>query len=595
MENKKKSKIFIQLLVLVGLFFGTSCSSMLDPEDDGRVTYEFIFSNQFKIQQLYSSCFSTIVSPNIMSASFTDEAQDADYLTNSSLINWYNGNITAANHGINTFGGDPWNTLYTFIRRCNVFLTYIHDETAGLPADQKAGYIAEVHAMRAYYYWQLAKRYGGVPIVTKPLPVDYDYSSDVRPSFGEVVNFVLSECEEALKGPDTQLGFPWGHHDRLVGRLNRASVYAIMSEAALYAASPLWADGTITWEQATEITGRALAECLEHGYELFKAAPTDGTSYNAYENYFLMQDVTRSVDRETIFWGGGQLSIWSNAGLPTNPGMVTAGQTPTQNLVDAYEMRSSGQPPILGYEDTNRLVPIINPNSGYNPQAPYEGRDPRFYATVQFNGAARYPNRPDDKRIETFVGGAEGIANNDRRHTPTGYYLRKYNHPNSTNAANADGAMRMFRLATLYLNFAEGAYHSHGPDTKIPLQGGREMSAVDAVNAIRDRAGMPHFPAGMTKEAFEDKYRNERRVELAFEGQRPFDLRRWKILAEQEETVTGMRIEKEADGTYIYNRFAFPKRKAIADKFLIFPINITEITKIRENTGANWQNPGWDF
>src|SRR5690606_35612558 len=125
MENKKKSKIFIQLLVLVGLFFGTSCSSMLDPEDDGRVTYEFIFSNQFKIQQLYSSCFSTIVSPNIMSASFTDEAQDADYLTNSSLINWYNGNITAANHGINTFGGDPWNTLYTFIRRCNVFLTYI--------------------------------------------------------------------------------------------------------------------------------------------------------------------------------------------------------------------------------------------------------------------------------------------------------------------------------------------------------------------------------------------------------------------------------------------------------------------------------------
>jgi len=103
---------------------------------------------------------------------------------------------------------------------------------------------------------------------------------------------------------------------------------------------------------------------------------------------------------------------------------------------------------------------------------------------------------------------------------------------------------------------------------------------------------MPPFPVGMSKDAFEKKYRNERRVELAFEEHRFFDVRRWKILDQTDKFVTGMRIIK--DGTSLsYNRFKFKNRDCSSNKYLIYPIDQSEVDKIFEFSGVNWQNPGW--
>ena len=169
--------------------------------------------------------------------------------------------------------------------------------------------------------------------------------------------------------------------------------------------------------------------------------------------------------------------------------------------------------------------------------------------------------------------------------------MRKYNDFRSNLNNQADGYIRLFRVAELYLNFAEAAYQSVGPDAPVTVNG-VSMTAREAVNAVRERAGMPDFPAGMSAEDFEKKYRNERRIELAFEEHRFFDVRRWKILEQTDKFVTGMRIT-ESGGDLTYTRFKFTNRDAWSDKWLMYPINQDEVIKIVGLSGQNWQNPGW--
>lgn len=195
---------------------------------------------------------------------------------------------------------------------------------------------------------------------------------------------------------------------------------------------------------------------------------------------------------------------------------------------------------------------------------------------------------------QSYVGGIDGISATDRRATFTGYYLRKYNNWKSGRDNNADGEIRMFRLAEMYLNFAEAAYMASGsPDSPVNIGNGMTMSARDAVNAVRRRVGMPDIPAGLSKDEFEKRYRNERCVELAYEGHRYFDVRRWKIMEQSERYVTGMRITKEADDSFTYERISF-ERDSYKEKLYLYPIPQTEIDKMFSHTGTDWQNPGWN-
>ncbi len=586
----KKYKILTAIFAMCLLL---SCNKQLDLQSDGRITMQQVFNDYNRTRGYLNSCYGYCPAPYMDRASFTDEAQDADDVTpGSRYIVWYGGNVTSTTYAANSADGSPWGSLYTGIRKCNVFLESIKTATVFATDAEKGEWTAQALTLRALYYLQLIKRYGGVPIFDKPLEINHDFASDKRAKFSDVVKFILADCDEALSYPATQDGFSWDVYDNQFGVMTRGVAYAIKSEAVTYAASPLWSDGTYTWAMATDINMEALSQCLTNGgYKLFDQVPAADIAQNAYALYsFTSSNDRRSIDKETILQVGGQMEVWRFAGMPTNPGMDRTGPCPTQDLVDSYEM-ANGEAPITGYSDASRLVPVVNTASGYDPANPYIGRDPRFYASIYYNGAIRYLDQPQGKVVETFVGGAEEISDINRKNSRTGYYLRKFNNYKSTLSNSADGAIRLFRLAELYLNFAESAYQSAGPDVAVTATG-ISMSARDAVSAVRARSNMPAFPIGMSKADFETKYRNERRVELAFEEHRFFDVRRWKILDQTDKFVTGMRITKSGTDL-IYTRFKFPDRNCSSTKFLMYPIDQSEVDKLIGFSGVDWQNPGW--
>lgn len=563
----------------------SSCDSALDLDTNGTITMDGVFTDRNRTRGYLNSCYNHRPGQYLYAGSYTDDAEDSDNNTAYTVFDyWYNVGLSSSNFGTFNLDESPWASYYQGIRKCNVFLANIDGATIYATDSEKAGWKAQAYTLRAFYYLQLFKRYGQVPLVLEDYGTVHDYSAEKKASVGQIVTQILTDCDQALatsSSPD----YSWNVLNNQWGIMTKGLAWAIKSQAITFAVSPLFDDGTFTLDEALDITKEALSECLNNGYELWTETD-DVNGYNAYGTYFLYNpDDMRAKDKETIY-GGGKVTAWLAAGIPTIGGMMKAGPCPTQDLVDAYEM-ANGEAPITGYSDANHLQPIINAASGYDEENPYEGRDPRFYATVFYNGTKR-----GTTNIYTYVGGTCGISETNVKYTHTGYYLKKYGHANSNRNSNSDGFIRMIRLPELYYNFAEIAYQAKSPDEKINMGNGLSMSANDAVSAVRARVGMPAFPAGMTKDAFEKKYRNERRIEYAMDQERYFDLRRWKILKEKTAFVTGMRIEREGS-KYIYNRFRFDNRPTSDDKYLLYPIDLSEVNKMLKLTGENWQNNGW--
>ncbi|MDR1666168.1 MAG: RagB/SusD family nutrient uptake outer membrane protein [Bacteroidales bacterium] len=750
------------------IFFAFSCAD-LDIASDGRLTMEQIFGNYRLTSNFANSCRHWVpgiglsYGNNTPLASFCDEAHDAGDNTSGAVNDWYNNRTSPFSNPL-TYTQDTWDHYFQGIRKCNVFLSSIADPelaTAIISEDEKNGWIAEVRVLRAFYYLQLIKRYGGVPLIDDPYDLVHDFANDRRASFEACADFIIEQCDIALATPETEgrpIGFRWSIGDNEGGKLTRAFAHAVKSQTALFAASPLWTtpESKYTWTKAAEITKDALDQCLAHGFALYDTPIDPEIAQNPYAYYFIQRsDPSRSVDKETIYESSARSNVWRYAGTPVTEGAMKAGAGPSQELVDCYEMQVSGLPPILGYSDADHLQPIPNPAAtDYDPANPYVGRDPRFYASIYYNGAPRslstkiekdlfpmtlstiaaqplhdnmnnmnvtvegdgsthitvtggdpyiycnmlteimqserpvrmlvfeyksnraatakiywcnpgpaenrttegisVPHATDWTRfefdftaaynsfgfgktvgdffrfdipnpdgagnigyeitirdmkveavtpppaavpVETFLGGNCGISDRitDTRYTRTGYYLRKFNNYRSSATVDADGFMKLFRLGELYLNFAEAAYQAYGPETPVAstVAGSSPMTAHEAVNAIRARADMPPLPS-LTKADFEKRYRNERRVELAFEEHRFFDVRRWKILHETDAFVTGMRITNEGGGVYTYNRFKLADRNTNSDKYLMYPIKQNEVAKMEAATGVLWQNPGWN-
>jgi len=578
MKIKYKISVILCTLVL------TACSDLLDIPKDGRIPFEDIFKDRDKTRGYLNSCFDDLsyIQPYFDITSYSDESQNAETVRPGyPYSSWYGGQATASWFPVPS--SNAWAGLYEGIRKCNVFLANINDAEITATEAEIVNWKAQALSLRALYYFQLIKRYGGVPLVLDEIPIGSDMSGYVKSSFNECVTSILNDCDSALSAPTS--AFPYYNGSRTVGMMTKAVCHSIKSEAILYAVSPQWNDGTYTWDDALLITKSAV-DSLNKNYALYSRTPATNVAQNSYALYHITSPDVARQDKETILLLGSKLQIWKYAGMPDTDDMISSGPNPTQDLVDAYEM-DNGEAPILGYEDDDKLIPIINPASGYDPLNPYVDRDPRFGASIYFNGADR--NLPSDNvKVETFVGGTAGLDLTNFTHTCTGYYVRKFNRWNSSRDNDADGYIRLFRYAELYLNFAEAAANAIGPETQY-----NGMSAKDAVDVVRQRSGMPAFPTGLSKDDFLKKYRNERRIELAFEGHRYFDVRRWRILNETDKFVTGMKITKDENGDLTYVRFRFPNRNTISDKYYLFPIDQAEVNKILSITGDDWQNPGW--
>ncbi len=208
-----------------------------------------------------------------------------------------------------------------------MFLSNIDDAVISSTIDRNS-WRAQAYALRAFYYLQLIKRQGGgVPIILEPSSKEFDYSVLKKNSFAECAKQIISDCNEALKASDQELTWRPGNVENDRGRLSKAVVHAVRSQAALYAASPKWNDGTITWEDAARITKESLNACTSKGYSLFRSYPPGAQfGHSAYDVYFYTpMEVNGGSDRETIYQTGGRLQIFKYHGLPVVNGMEKQG------------------------------------------------------------------------------------------------------------------------------------------------------------------------------------------------------------------------------------------------------------------------------
>ncbi len=584
-------KIYLIFLIIIGLFF-TACEDVFDLSPDGRFSYDQVFSDDALTGGYLNKCYSYIplmgmgYENGTFLGVYSDEAQDAEDVQAGRIANYYQGMMSSSNNliegGSNT---NTYNNMYSGIRKCNVFIDHIDNATNMVDESTRSKWKGEAYTLRAFYFWQLIKRFGPLPIIKHDLPIDFDYSIHKRPSFYECVQAILADCDSALVQPN----LPWRTNlENERGAMTKSVAVAIQSQAILFAASPLWNGGGNYWAEAATVTKSALDALLSKNYALYNPATSPVKAYSNYQRYFLVKPEmleNPTNDKETIYSHKSQIgAVWQQHGLPFMADVVKAGACPSQELVDAYETLD-GQP-ILNlanpYLDADHLVPNYNPaNTQYDKNNPYKNRDPRLFSTIYCNGV--FHNLANNTLpVWTYEGGNAGILQTDNRFTRTGYYLRKFKDFTSTKTANKDGYWRYFRLAEMYLNYAEAEFYAYGVTS----------NALNAVNVVRKRAGLPELPAGISATEFELRLRNERRVEFAFEEQRYFDVRRWKVQDRTEGVVTGMKIVQTAPNSYAYDRVLVSRRSVTNEKYLMWPIPNSEEMKYAQ-VGVEYQNAGW--
>ena len=506
-----------------------------------------------------------------MLASATDEAEYA--YTSNDIVDFYDGSWSSTNAK-----NSMWTTCYEGIANCNHYLekfTGLTFPELELNDDYVAqmgrynNYPYEVRFIRAYFYFNLVRQYGDVPFSDHMLSAEESNTLSRRPA-QEIFDYIISECDE-IKDLIIE---DYSKVDRPIspvegGRANKLTVLALKARAALFAASPLFNtnNNPELWHRA------ALANM-----EVVNACETAGmTLVPKYETLWAVKNYSDGI-KEIIF-GRRANKAASSAESYNYPAGLTGskgGNCPTQTLVDAYEM-TDGKP--YGESDL------------YSPSDPYINRDPRFELTIAHNGST-WPNW-NTTPLQTYQGGLNGQPITGG--TPTGYYLKKLCHgdidlrDNSTYKSD-NHTWVTFRLAEFYLNYAEALFKYLGGADEVSSEfvdkDGEQVTARKMASKTRTRVGMPEFPYSMTNEAFWTKYQNERMVELAFEGHRFWDVRRWKEADKFFTKIDVMKITDNGD-SYTYNRETVTRMWN--DKMYLFPIPRTEIMKNPNLT----QNTGW--
>jgi hypothetical protein len=443
---------------------------------------------------------------------------------------------------------NPWASNYAAIRRVNVLLANIGN--SGIPAERKDAYSAQARFLRAMFYFDMVKRWGGIPLVgDKVFTLDDDLNLQ-RNTLDECVAYILSECE-AIKDQ-----LPTTLTDTEIGRACKGAVLALKSRLLLYNASPLYnPSGDVSrWQDAAKAANDLIAL---NTYSLEANFGTLFTTRKNKEYIFAYQQ----ADNTTI----------DKSNEP--PGFQRAGQgatNPTQDFVDAFPMKNGKA--------------ITDPTSGYVATNPYAGRDGRFDLTLFYNGFT-WLSTP----LQLYDGGKNNLKPGLATGTKTGYYLRKFMTTTGTAAAytNATHNFPLFRYAEILLNYAEA---------QNEVLAAPDASVYASLVTLRKRAGITAgtgnlygLTANMTKQQMRMQIRNERRIELAFEEHRFWDIRRWKIA----ETVLngqlkGMKITKS--GTSLsYQIVPVQQVSFDATRMYWYPISYTEIIK----NPKLQQNQGW--
>jgi hypothetical protein len=609
---KLKNILLTIMMVSAGGF--TACTDVLNVAPDGTLAMEEIYADPDRVEALLNTCYMNIpqkgytyrfYEPAVVSAS--DDGWTSEDGTGGNLIyDVYKDNVSASSHAMRDYGNADvggsantayWSRSWTQIRLCSQFIECI--ETAAVKSEASRSRLkAEAHVLRAFYYTELVKWFGKLPVLDHTVPFDTDFSEMERQPVYDVARFVIQDCDVALQSND----LPWRITTESEGlRATKALAWALKSTIMLYAASPLHNDGQDHWEEAYQTGKQAVSALKSNGYELFTACTSPGLfgEYGAAAFHQLLCQAAdygaAPRDRETIFQHiQGGLFVWHIGYIGSNMNNTyKVGTCPTQELIDAFET-TDGQPVLdlaNSYLDENHLQPNYNrANTTYDPDHPYKNRDPRLYATAYMNeDVIIWDNEP--VTIEAYVGGQHALSfdQSNRSATRTGYFHRKLVTPRACGVNQINNApFKYYRLAGILLDYAEAA-----------AEAGHLDEARAAANEVRARVGMPPLPGDLSKDQLILRIRNERRVELAWEEHRYFDLRRWQRpdgdLSATCKWLTAMLITKNPDGTFSYQRSNIwtTPRGGWQNRSLLLPLPLSEVARLEPLTGKKWQNPGW--
>jgi hypothetical protein len=498
----------------------------------------------------------------------------------------YNSGTFADPTGSGPQDDNLWAYYYQGIRMANIFIANIGvvPVKGSLPdgLGTRWQWQSEARFLRAYFYFELVKRYGGVPLLGNTVYNINDNLVLPRNSFADCITYIVNECN-AIK--DSVLTAPLSSTGNY-GRVTQGAVLALKARVLLYAASPLFNGGNI--DPTNQFTGYT-GSVVKSRWQLAANAATaviklgvyslDTTGGKAggggFRDVFLTQNNPEIIFVSLSGSDNGTNIEGSNAPVGFPAGYALGNTSPTQDLVDAYPMQNG-----LG---------INQPGSGYNPNNPYINRDPRLGNTVFYNGYI-WLQTP----LQMYQGG-QSEPNNGKTESLTGYYMQKFmgNSQNSPTFVSHSEDWVMFRYAEILLNYAE-AENEYGSSLD---------SAYGALILVRQRAGIAagsgtyglQSSGSISQDSLRSAIQNERRLEFAFEEQRFFDIRRWKIAGDGPALMNKPRrgvVITNQFGTLFYNYGpvlpgTFPG--TFTSKRYLYPIPYDEVVKDPQLK----QNPGW--
>jgi len=561
---------YISILSIAVLGFASCEEALLKPNYDGSLDTKQVWEDPDFAQGVLIQAYNGIPGSHAHYG-----GQFLDVATDNAVTNAYDHTLYEVATGGWRNDNNPvgsWNHDYQQLYHINLFLENGLDAPYSLTSEEKRRQIrdrlkGEAHFLRAYYHFRLLRAYGGpdgsgnmlgVPIVIEPVKADELFKP--RADYQACVEQIAEDCDSAaaLLPAEYDGDNEWLSSSQ-IGRANSIAALTLKSRTRLYAASPAYnaADDQQKWIDAAHAA-----------FEVIQAIGEELPSID-YSN---PGDFYHEPNHDEIIMRRYSQNNWleNNNFMPVLYGQ---GRTsPSHNLVESFPM-------VSGYH-------IDNAQANYDPQNPYQDRDPRFYATVLYNGAAF-----KDRTIHTYEEGRDA-AGTSVYSTRTGYYLRKWMssevslEPGETNTDKHYYAL--FRKAELYLNFAEAANEAWGPQTQGP---GMNMTAVDAMQELWDRVGYEsdiplQIAALKGKDGFRDLIHNQRRLEFAFEGHRFFDLRRWKVSSDVlNAQIEGVEITQEGDS---YNSYILEERD-YKDYMYYGPLPYDEVIKNEQLV----QNAGW--
>lgn len=594
--------ITIGLLLSGTLILASSCEDYLDKAPEADITEKDVYGNFRSFQGFVEQMYNCIMPHNLGGAwnkyMFADERLNnkrynfdyGNYWGNESYFYGQSVNITS----LEGRHRRVWEYAWYGIRVANQALEKIEQEDLFEGSQEEKDHIkGQAFFFRGWFYFEICRYWGGMPYINRVLdPTESSITEEFnRLNFQESAKLMAQDFRAAadllpnhwdLSGPGQATV---GHN---MNRVNKFNALAYLGKALLYAASPMIneeATGSNSYDaelaaQAANAFGELLKLADETG--LYKLEPWATRTDNFWKLNYQKPGGTEVImyptiyDRGRVRWSGIGATVPSSFGL--NSG--SDADVPAHNYVQNYGMANG--------------LPLDDPESGYDPNDPWTGRDPRFYVDIVKDGDRIHNNLADDMYAQLYNGGRHRSQINPP--SVTGYYERKFvpMGPNFT-TAQANGLMAFIpylRLADVYLMYAEAVLFSPGGNPNT-TSSNYTMTAADAVNVIRNRAQLPNLAPKYTatNSAFFEEIVRERAVELAFEGDRFQDLRRWNRNGDPRYLdKTAIDFDRDPEtGKPINISERLIVRRVVEKKHNWLPIQVSFTTQYEGFP----QNPGW--